>query len=333
MEGSSTESSGGDPAPFVVKTYEMVDDSTTDDMVSWSPTNNSFIVRNPDEFSSRLLSHYFKHNNFSSFIRQLNTYGFHKINHDQWEFANEYFVRDQRHLLINIQRKRTNNNHSAGDPERLAYEEEIERLSNENAAIESNISSLKQRISARKFHMGNLQQRLDGIALRQKNLLNSFNSVLRNPKAVERIYEKIVSAELIGCHKKMRFPPVGNEDEKGAHDKVIGEGELPKEMQTKATPGFVSGKEGSFVSYSPSDNSTTSEGEKRLSSEQKSEESDHDQTSCLSNLTLISSANDKESDGGGALSNKNSDDAVTNLASSQKSPSPSNNQEIKAEMV
>lgn len=184
--------------------------------------------------------------------------GFHKINHDQWEFAHEYFVRGQQHLLTNIHRRRTLHNHSNGDPERLAFEEEIERLSNEKAAIGSDISRLKQHISARKFHMGNLQQRLDGVEQRQKNLRNLFNSVLRNPKSVERIYEKIGSEDLIGYYKKMRFPHVGNEDGKGAHNKVMSEGELPKEMQTEATIGFVSGKEGSFVSYSPSDNSTIS---------------------------------------------------------------------------
>ncbi|MCI49654.1 heat stress transcription factor A-5-like, partial [Trifolium medium] len=38
---------GGSPAPFLVKTYEMVDDSCTDEIVSWSENNNSFIVWNP----------------------------------------------------------------------------------------------------------------------------------------------------------------------------------------------------------------------------------------------------------------------------------------------
>lgn len=62
------------PAPFLLKTYEMVDDSSTDEIVSWSSTKNSFVVWNPPEFARLLLPTYFKHNNFSSFIRQLNTY-------------------------------------------------------------------------------------------------------------------------------------------------------------------------------------------------------------------------------------------------------------------
>lgn len=64
----------GSLPPFLSKTYEMVDDSSTDSIVSWSAGDKSFIVWNPPEFARDLLPKYFKHNNFSSFIRQLNTY-------------------------------------------------------------------------------------------------------------------------------------------------------------------------------------------------------------------------------------------------------------------
>lgn len=62
------------PPPFLNKTFQMVDDPETDPVVSWSEARQSFIVWDSHEFSKTLLPNYFKHSNFSSFIRQLNTY-------------------------------------------------------------------------------------------------------------------------------------------------------------------------------------------------------------------------------------------------------------------
>ena len=62
------------PPPFLSKTFEIVDDPGTNTVVSWSRAGSSFVVWDPHAFSTDLLPRNFKHNNFSSFVRQLNTY-------------------------------------------------------------------------------------------------------------------------------------------------------------------------------------------------------------------------------------------------------------------
>ncbi|CAN8288634.1 unnamed protein product [Cochlearia groenlandica] len=95
------------PAPFLMKSYELVEESKTDNIVSWGEDDTTFVVWRPSEFARDLLPNYFKHNNFSSFVRQLNTYGFRKIVPERWEFSNEFFKRGQKHLLCQIHRRKT----------------------------------------------------------------------------------------------------------------------------------------------------------------------------------------------------------------------------------
>lgn len=62
------------PPPFLIKTFEIVEDPNTDHIVSWNRGGTSFVVWDLHSFSTFLLPRHFKHSNFSSFIRQLNTY-------------------------------------------------------------------------------------------------------------------------------------------------------------------------------------------------------------------------------------------------------------------
>ncbi|KAJ7942442.1 Heat stress transcription factor B-3 [Quillaja saponaria] len=94
------------PPPFLLKTYMLVEDPATDDVISWNQDGTAFVVWQPAEFAQDLLPTLFKHSNFSSFVRQLNTYGFRKITTSRWEFCNDKFKKDEKDLLCEIRRRK-----------------------------------------------------------------------------------------------------------------------------------------------------------------------------------------------------------------------------------
>ena len=56
---------------FITKTYKILENSGHDDIIAWSQHGNSFIIKNIKKFEEDILPQYFKHSNFSSFVRQV----------------------------------------------------------------------------------------------------------------------------------------------------------------------------------------------------------------------------------------------------------------------
>ena len=97
-------------SPFVEKTFDMVSDAKNKEYVKWSDSGDTLIINDINTFSDLILPEYFNHNNYSSFIRQLNMYGFRKENKEkktkQEEYKHEYFRKGSKELLKNITRKK-----------------------------------------------------------------------------------------------------------------------------------------------------------------------------------------------------------------------------------
>ncbi|XP_073028666.1 heat stress transcription factor A-4c-like [Primulina eburnea] len=176
--------------PFLAKTYEMVDDPSTNSLVSWSQNNKSFVVPNPPEFARVLLPKFFKHSNFSSFIRQLNTYGFRKVDPEQWEFANEGFVRGQPLLLLNIHRRKPVHSHSTPnvstfplltESERKGYEDDIERVKRDKESLQLELQRRKEEQQGLKVKMRALTERVQNMEQGHRNMLSSLARVLHEP--------------------------------------------------------------------------------------------------------------------------------------------------------
>ncbi|CAL8989719.1 unnamed protein product [Prunus brigantina] len=205
------------PPPFLTKTYDIVDDPTTNDIVSWSRENNSFVVLDPQKFSMSLLPRYFKHNNFSSFVRQLNTYGFRKVDTDRWEFANKGFLRGQKHLLKNIRRRKTSYHPQASQKAldscvevgKFGLDGEIDQLRRDKQVLMGELVKLRQQQQTTRVYLHGMENRLKRTEMKQQHLKNFLARAMQNPNFVQQLaQQKDKRNELEEAITKKRRRPI-----------------------------------------------------------------------------------------------------------------------------
>ncbi|XP_019089758.1 PREDICTED: heat stress transcription factor A-1a-like [Camelina sativa] len=239
------------PPPFLSKTYDMVEDPATDAIVSWSPTNNSFIIWDQSEFSRYLLPKHFKHNNLSSFIRQLNTYGFRKVDSERYEFANKDFLRGQKHLLKKISRKRSaQGGHGGGTSDtqtqqlsqgqgslaalsscvevgRFGLEEEVEQLKRDKNVLMQELVKLRQQQQTTDNKLQVMVKRLQVMELRQQQIMSFLAKAVQNPTFLSQFIQKQADSNnmhVTEANKKRRLREDTTENQSHSHSSAASDG-------------------------------------------------------------------------------------------------------------
>ena len=163
----------GEYPNFLLKLYQILENESYKDIIHWTEDGKYFIISNLHDFTEQILPKYYKHNNYSSFIRQLNMYDFHKKKSGQNEhvFHHQNFIKDRKDLLKLIKRK--------------SKKENIP-MNNNNDILFNNQNNYLQLYNANKYNNNFLEKKINVANIEKHplsidddvNLSNSIHSLL-----------------------------------------------------------------------------------------------------------------------------------------------------------
>ncbi|KAL4488317.1 hypothetical protein ABPG72_019167 [Tetrahymena utriculariae] len=225
---------------FLLKTYEMIENKDYQDIVCWNNDGQSFVIKNLNEFSEKVLSNYFKHNNFASFVRQLNMYDFHKIRNEnnETEFRHRLFQKGNKNMLIDIKRKSGDNaQEDQSEQGQISSIDmiEMERIKKDYNLFLSEVMNIKQKYTEQERIMHQMAASIERIYSEKQALQQEFQKfkeeqqltndklyylqsyLLMGTDQLQGVYQQCQDSALSNLSKKMQqnnnnnFPfPNGN---------------------------------------------------------------------------------------------------------------------------
>ncbi|CAG8984229.1 hypothetical protein HYALB_00004212 [Hymenoscyphus albidus] len=197
--------------PFVQKLSSFLDGAKNTELIRWSDRGDSFVVLDEDEFAKTLIPELFKHNNYASFVRQLNMYGFHKRvglsdnsmkaserkNKSPSEYYNPFFKRGHPNLLwlINKPKGGAKTSSTSSKSKKLKLEEAendsdddgreagVEEIYRENMpGISRALSQAPEQLSGplQKRELAMVQHQLAEIQAQQGQITNALSRIQKN---------------------------------------------------------------------------------------------------------------------------------------------------------
>ncbi|KAF0699969.1 Aste57867_9486 [Aphanomyces stellatus] len=174
---------------FLKKLFTMMG-ATPAALGGWCDNGTAFEIRNPKEFARVMLPQYFKHCKFTSFVRQLNFYGFQKfkrevllVAHETDEkaltFSHPFFQQHKPRLLGKIKRKTNYTELNEATSDTCSSGDDVEHLRNEVSGLKNTLALLGHQVSQ-------LTMMLSEIAKAPKNDLLDALEYLEDPNLLSQ---------------------------------------------------------------------------------------------------------------------------------------------------
>ncbi|EXJ91892.1 hypothetical protein A1O3_00442 [Capronia epimyces CBS 606.96] len=196
--------------PFVQKLNSFLEDGRNTELIRWSDDGSSFIVLDEDEFAKTLIPELFKHNNYASFVRQLNMYGFHKKvglsdnsmraserkNKSPSEYSNPYFRRGHPDLLWLIQKPKNVGGPTSkrkGKTDNDQGEEDVDEYTDDatNNSAENRVRSRPGQLALRHPDTSLTQDQFKNVQRELATIRNQQAQISRMMQALKREHEQL----------------------------------------------------------------------------------------------------------------------------------------------
>ncbi|KAI3856009.1 hypothetical protein MKW92_026527 [Papaver armeniacum] len=179
-------------------------------MLLFLTESNSFVIWQPSELEKHILRMRFKHKNLSSFVRQLNNYGFKKVDHDRCEYAHTDFLRGQNTLQKQQEQPQGQSSSVSACVEvgKFGLEEEIERLNRDKNVLMQEVVRLRQQQQSTDLQLQTLGQRLQGMEQQQQQMMSLFAKAMQSPGFLAQLVQQQNgnNRRIAGVNKKRRLP-------------------------------------------------------------------------------------------------------------------------------
>lgn len=188
---------------FLLKLFDILNDTTYNDIIHWNTEGNGMVIIDVEKFSNLILPKFYIHNKYTSFIRQLNIYGFHKSKNINIErdgegyYSTKFNKNSTKEQIMQIKRKNKinrfllnyNNKKKSDDILVENGKDMINHLLIKNRESSENLNKLLKEFEELK----NINESLKESFLKIKNDFNGQNIIMTKmikQKKENKIYNK-----------------------------------------------------------------------------------------------------------------------------------------------
>ncbi|XP_002714839.1 heat shock factor protein 2 isoform X2 [Oryctolagus cuniculus] len=219
---------------FLSKLWTLVEETHTNEFITWSQNGQSFLVLDEQRFAKEILPKYFKHNNMASFVRQLNMYGFRKVVHidsgivkqerdGPVEFQHPYFKQGQDDLLENIKRKVS----SSKPEENKIRQEDLTKIISSAQKVQIKQETIESRLSELKSENESLWKEVSELRAKHaqqqqviRKIVQFIVTLVQNNQLVSLKRKRPLLLNTNGAPKKNLFQHIVKEPTDNHHHKV-----------------------------------------------------------------------------------------------------------------